>query len=143
MLQLQSILGIVALIGFAFAISENRAAVPWRKVGAGLALTAVLAVALLKVPPVRAVFAAVNASLTVYAVVAFIGLRNSLVDLVLGAVAWVRVPREPRRRPAVAPDQPSWEAVLYLGPDAQGDAPVAALQSRPLVRRGDTRDRQR
>ena len=48
-------LGIVALIAFAFATSENRAAVPWRKVAAGLALTVVLAVALLKVPPVIAV----------------------------------------------------------------------------------------
>ena len=61
MQHLQSALGIAALIAFAFAISENRAAVPWRKVAIGLGLTVVLAVVLLKVPPVRAAFAAVNA----------------------------------------------------------------------------------
>ena len=60
MQHLQSALGIAALIAFAFAISENRGAVPWRKVAAGLALTVVLALLLLKVPPVRLVFAAVN-----------------------------------------------------------------------------------
>jgi CNT family concentrative nucleoside transporter len=60
MLQLQSALGIVALIAFAFAISENRGAVPWRRVAAGLGFTVVLALGLLKVPPVRALFAAVN-----------------------------------------------------------------------------------
>jgi CNT family concentrative nucleoside transporter len=60
MQQLQSALGIVALIAFAFAISENRAAVPWRRVAVGLGFTVVLALILLKVPPVRALFAAVN-----------------------------------------------------------------------------------
>jgi concentrative nucleoside transporter, CNT family len=60
MQQLQSALGVVALIAFAFAISENRSAVPWRKVAAGFGVTIVLALVLLKVPPVRALFAAVN-----------------------------------------------------------------------------------
>jgi CNT family concentrative nucleoside transporter len=60
MQQLQSVLGMVALIAFAWAISENRGAVPWRKVAIGLGLSILLAVVLLKVPPVRAAFAAVN-----------------------------------------------------------------------------------
>jgi CNT family concentrative nucleoside transporter len=61
MLQLQSALGVVALIAFAFAISENRRSVPWRRVAAGLGFTLVLALVLLKVPAVRALFATVNA----------------------------------------------------------------------------------
>jgi CNT family concentrative nucleoside transporter len=60
MQQLQPVLGIIALIAFAWAISENRAGVPWRKVAIGLGLTFVLALLLLKVPPVRVIFAAVN-----------------------------------------------------------------------------------
>ena len=60
MQQLQSVLGIAVLIAFAWAISERRTAVPWRKVVIGLGLTVLLAVVLLKVPPVRAAFAAVN-----------------------------------------------------------------------------------
>jgi concentrative nucleoside transporter, CNT family len=60
MQQLQSVLGIIALIGFAWAISERRAAVPWRRVAIGLGLTVVLALLLLKVPPARMLFVAVN-----------------------------------------------------------------------------------
>jgi CNT family concentrative nucleoside transporter len=60
MQQLQSAFGILALLAFAFAISEGRGAVPWRRVGIGLGLTVVLALMLLKVPPLRAAFAAVN-----------------------------------------------------------------------------------
>jgi concentrative nucleoside transporter, CNT family len=58
--QLQSALGIVALIAFAWIISENRRAVRWRSVAAGLALTIALAALLLKVPQVKAAFAVVN-----------------------------------------------------------------------------------
>src|SRR5215467_7399970 len=60
--QLQSALGIVVLIAFAWIISENRRAVPWRSVAAGLAVTVVLAALLLKVPQVKAAFAAINAA---------------------------------------------------------------------------------
>ncbi|MBV8753990.1 MAG: nucleoside:proton symporter [Hyphomicrobiales bacterium] len=58
--QLQSGLGIVALIAFAWVLSENRRAVAWRSVGAGLAVTLVLAALLLKVPQVKGGFAVVN-----------------------------------------------------------------------------------
>jgi CNT family concentrative nucleoside transporter len=58
--QLQSALGIVALIAFAWIISENRRAVAWRSVAAGLAVTIALAALLLKVPQVKAGFSAVN-----------------------------------------------------------------------------------
>ncbi|MBM3529871.1 MAG: nucleoside:proton symporter [Alphaproteobacteria bacterium] len=60
MQSLQSALGVVVLIAFAFAISENRRAVSWRHAAAGLALTFVLALLFLKVPPVRAAFAYAN-----------------------------------------------------------------------------------
>ncbi len=60
MQNLQSALGIVALLAFAWLISEHRRAVPWRRAGVGLAITFVLAVLFLKIPPVRAAFATVN-----------------------------------------------------------------------------------
>jgi CNT family concentrative nucleoside transporter len=60
MLQLQSAIGIVVLGAFAWGISEQRRAVPWRSVALGLALSIALAAVLLKFPPLRAAFAAVN-----------------------------------------------------------------------------------
>jgi CNT family concentrative nucleoside transporter len=60
MQALQSGLGLVALTAFAWAISENRSAVSWRRAGIGLAMTFVLAVIFLKLPPVRAAFAYAN-----------------------------------------------------------------------------------
>ena len=58
--QFQSILGVAALLAFAWLISENRRAVPWKRVGIGLLLSVALAVLFLKLPPVRAMFAAAN-----------------------------------------------------------------------------------
>jgi CNT family concentrative nucleoside transporter len=57
---LQSGLGVVALLAIAWLLSENRTAVSWRRVGISLTLTVLLAILLLKVPPVRAGFATVN-----------------------------------------------------------------------------------
>ncbi len=99
----------------------------------------------------NAVFAAFNGVLTCYAIVAFIGVRNSVVDIVLGIAHWVRVPAKPRTRDAVAagagpaPD-PDWESVLYFGPDhvgQPGERTTAAVATIPLPRRGDTRAHQR
>jgi CNT family concentrative nucleoside transporter len=58
--NLQSALGVIAILGFAWAISENRRAVPWKIVGIGLAVSVALAVIFLKVPPVRTLFACAN-----------------------------------------------------------------------------------
>ena len=64
-------------------------------------------------------FAAANGVLTTYAIVAYIGVRNSIVDIALGAWEWIHVPR---RRPAqVVADagghvDDDWEAVLFFGP---------------------------
>jgi CNT family concentrative nucleoside transporter len=63
MQQLQSALGIVAILAFAYAVSENRGAVSWRRALGGLAITFALAVIFLKIPAVRSAFASVNAVL--------------------------------------------------------------------------------
>src|SRR6476659_1982102 len=58
--HLQSLLGILALVAFAWVISENRRAVAWRSAAAGLPLTFLTAVVLLKVPGVARAFGAIN-----------------------------------------------------------------------------------
>jgi concentrative nucleoside transporter, CNT family len=57
MLELQSALGIVVLLGLAYLISENRRAVNWRSVAAALIVTLVTAVLLLKIPQLKYGFA--------------------------------------------------------------------------------------
>jgi CNT family concentrative nucleoside transporter len=59
-LQLQSAFGIVALVAIAWLFSENRREVSWRQAGIGLAITAALALLLLKVPTVAAAFGVIN-----------------------------------------------------------------------------------
>ena len=54
MQNLQSALGVIALIAFAWAISENRRAVSPRRVRSDFAIALVLAVLFLKVPPITA-----------------------------------------------------------------------------------------
>jgi hypothetical protein len=60
MQALQSALGVVAIIGIAFLISENRRAVPWQPVVLGLALTFALALLMLKIPQTEIVFGGIN-----------------------------------------------------------------------------------
>src|SRR5262245_60091341 len=60
MLQLQSVLGVIAVLAIAWVISEDRRAVAWKQAAIGLALTVAVAVILIKVPQVTAAFAAVN-----------------------------------------------------------------------------------
>jgi CNT family concentrative nucleoside transporter len=60
MQNLQSALGVLALVGFAWAISENRHAVSPRRVLIGLVIAIVLAALFLKVPPVTRAFASLN-----------------------------------------------------------------------------------
>ena len=59
-LPLQSALGIPVLLALALVFSENRRAVPWRSVGAGLLLQLVLALILLKLPGSRNFFLLLN-----------------------------------------------------------------------------------
>ena len=58
--QLHSFLGVAAICLLAWLLSEQRRAVPWRTVAGGLLLQAALAVLLLKLPGMKAVFASVN-----------------------------------------------------------------------------------
>ena len=51
--NLQSALGVFAILAIAWAISENRRAVPWRPVVVGLAVTIALALLMLKVPQAK------------------------------------------------------------------------------------------
>jgi concentrative nucleoside transporter, CNT family len=57
--------GMAGLVGLAWAASENRSAVPWRAVGAGLAMQVVLAVVFLKVQLVKSAFMKLNDALVV------------------------------------------------------------------------------
>jgi hypothetical protein len=94
----------------------------------------------------NATFAALNGTLTTYAIGAFIGFRNSIVDMVLGAVRWVQVPRRaPRAKVADAEATApltDWASVLYYGPDhdpSTGTPPPVAATPAAHPRRGDTR----
>ena len=60
MLNLQSTLGILAILALAWLISENRRAVNWRQAGIALGVTLLLALVMLKVPKVEVVFALIN-----------------------------------------------------------------------------------
>ena len=59
MLHLQSALGVLALLAFAWASSENRRAVNWKSAGIAFVVTLVTAVLLLKIPAIKIGFAAV------------------------------------------------------------------------------------
>lgn len=60
MLQLQSAVGVAALLAFAWAISENRRAVSLKQTAFGLVVTLATAVGLIKIPAVGRVFGAIN-----------------------------------------------------------------------------------
>ena len=57
---LQSTLGILVFLVLAWALSEDRARIPWRTLLAGIGLQFALAMALLWLPPFRRVFIALN-----------------------------------------------------------------------------------
>lgn len=52
--------GIAALIGFAYLISENRRAVPWRIIATGIGLQLIVAFAVLRVEPIYNIFDSVS-----------------------------------------------------------------------------------
>jgi len=85
----------------------------------------------------NAIFAAINGVLGGYAIVAFIGIGDSLVDIWTNVVSWLYKPQGPKKMAARAPAETEpteagvadWELVLYLGhADARRrsrDAPAA------------------
>ena len=103
----------------------------------------------------NAIFAAVNGLLGAYAIVAFIGLRNSVVDIWTNVLSWLYKPQrhDPApartRGPSVEPEAQAvsdWELVLYMGfadgrrgSDAAGDssdpdrAPLPLPVSAPVI----------
>ena len=58
---LHQLLGIAAMLGIAFLLSENRRAVHWRTVAVGMLLALLLAAAMLRLPPVAAGLQSLNA----------------------------------------------------------------------------------
>src|SRR5215208_5640895 len=62
MQHFQPAIGIIALLGLAFLVSENRRAVAWRQVLIGIAVTFTAALIMLKVPGATRAFTAVNAT---------------------------------------------------------------------------------
>jgi len=60
LLTLQSLFGLVAMLGIATLLSENRARIPWRTVVIGVSLQLLLAVVLIKLPFSQALFAGLN-----------------------------------------------------------------------------------
>jgi CNT family concentrative nucleoside transporter len=91
MQNLQSALGIVAIVAFAAAISENRRAVSWRNAAVGLAITVVFAAIFLKIPPVRAAFAYAN-----HAVDAIAAATRAGTSFVFGYLGGGALPFEPK-----------------------------------------------
>ncbi|MBR1198251.1 nucleoside:proton symporter [Bradyrhizobium sp. AUGA SZCCT0240] len=67
MLQLQSAFGVLALLGIAWALGENRRAVSWRQMAVGLAVTVLTALVLLKLPLVAKAFGAINDAVNIIA----------------------------------------------------------------------------
>ncbi len=62
--MLQSLLGLVILLGVAMAASERRGSIPWRMVAGGLGLQMAIAAFMLKAPFLRGLFLALNAVVT-------------------------------------------------------------------------------
>jgi len=63
---IQGLAGIAGLLLLAWILSENRRAVPWHAIGAGLALQLLLALLLLKLPYAKEAFLALNNVLTLF-----------------------------------------------------------------------------
>jgi cellulose synthase/poly-beta-1,6-N-acetylglucosamine synthase-like glycosyltransferase len=83
----------------------------------------------------NAAFAAVNAVLCAWAIVAYIGIGDSVVDMVLGVVGWLYVPVKPPRRtapPVREPGPVDWAGILYHGDRRLG---------RDVARKNDMRRR--
>lgn len=76
----------------------------------------------------NAIFAAFNAFVATWALKAYIGIRNSIVDIWHGLTDWMYVEVRPETRQTAAMEQPvlDWRAVLYHGNDAEA-VPLNAL----------------
>ena len=91
MATLQSAFGLFVLLAICWSISESRWAVSWRRAGASLLLTLVLAVLLLKIPALKLGFAAVNDAAGAIAAATRAG-----TSFVFGYLGGAPLPFEPR-----------------------------------------------
>lgn len=75
----------------------------------------------------NALFAGFNAIVALWAIVAYIGIWNTIVDIWLGATNWLYVDVKPKMEASKPPVQPvlDWRAVLYHG-DVEGTVPITA-----------------
>jgi cellulose synthase/poly-beta-1,6-N-acetylglucosamine synthase-like glycosyltransferase len=91
----------------------------------------------------NAIFAVINTVLGTYAIVAFIGIRNSIVDVWLNVVSWLYKPAS-AKRPAARKAMPTpiahgthlsdWESVLYIGSTDDGESrPARAARALPAA----------
>ncbi|MBM3544344.1 MAG: nucleoside:proton symporter [Alphaproteobacteria bacterium] len=92
MLALQSAFGVVVLLAFAWAISEQRFAVSARNVLIGLAVTFVLAILCLKLQPIRDLFTLANVP-----VQAIADATRAGTSFVFGYLGGAELPFEPKR----------------------------------------------
>lgn len=75
----------------------------------------------------NAAFAGFNAVVALWAIIAYIGLGSTLLDIWHGLTNWLYVEVKPKSQKQIATDSPSldWQAVLYHG-DTKGTVPLAA-----------------
>jgi CNT family concentrative nucleoside transporter len=89
MQNIQSVVGVIALLGLAFAISENRRAVPFRQIATGVAFTFVLALLFLRIPQIKVGFAAIG-----YGVDAIAAATRAGTSFVFGYIGGAPLPFE-------------------------------------------------
>ena len=90
----------------------------------------------------HALFAGTNAALALYAIVAFIGLRNSVVDIFANVAQWLyRRDRSSAagEAPSISTSAPDWAAVLHYGSSDLDAAPTAHQQEVAWLRDRRTR----
>jgi hypothetical protein len=78
----------------------------------------------------NAAFAAFNAILATWAILSYIGIWNSIVDVWIGATGWLFVEkpaRGTRQQPAPEAAVLDWRSTLYLGQAVDGEAPRTVL----------------
>jgi cellulose synthase (UDP-forming) len=87
----------------------------------------------------NAAFAAFNAVLATWAILSYIGILNSVVDVWLGATSWLFVEKAPkgaRRKPMKVTPVLDWRSVLYYGHEVAGETRTDAA---PEPARDDSR----
>src|SRR5690606_42076989 len=63
---LRGIIGILAILGVAFLLSDYKKRIDWKLVGIGLLLQLIIAVCVLKVPVVRGIFETLGSGLVTF-----------------------------------------------------------------------------